>query len=217
LEIGGNDGTLYDPLQQMAKSRGWAGVIIEPVPTYFKRLQSIFGQYSNVRCLQMAVGPNGEATIYIVNDALINRLSTAGKPHWLQGIASFDLQHLLKHGVKEGEYQSIKVPIKSATNIIIEFGIENVDVIQIDVEGYEQEVISTIDLMIVRPQFIIFESKHLQLSSRQKIEDKFVNSGYTTMWMGPEDSIAVRQDSFLYTKIVEGALALNNKANNSEA
>src|SRR5687768_15330047 len=70
VKVGANDGLSGDPCSDilLGDSR-WSGVLIEPVPHCFRRLQRNFGDSSRFRLEQVAIGAiPGKAKFYFVDE-----------------------------------------------------------------------------------------------------------------------------------------------------
>ena len=79
----------------------------------------------------------------------------------IKGITSFQIKHLLKHGVSKSHIIEEKVNSLSIRDLIKKYSISNLDLLMVDAEGYDGEII--IDFLSnnsLRP-FIIFEYIHI--------------------------------------------------------
>src|SRR3954468_76817 len=76
VDVGAHDGrslsNSYPFLQQ-----GWAGLLVEPLPAAFERLESLYRERSDVRCVQAACASGeGEMPLAIGDDAALPMTST---------------------------------------------------------------------------------------------------------------------------------------------
>lgn len=55
MEIGANDGDKYDHLRPMITSKAWRGIMVEPVPYVFARLQRNYGDHEGVALENAAI------------------------------------------------------------------------------------------------------------------------------------------------------------------
>src|SRR5262245_9718850 len=70
VQVGANDGEQYDPIGELVKLRGWRLVAVEPEPGAFARLVAHYAPYSNVHCVQCAIGSDdGQAILYTLRPA----------------------------------------------------------------------------------------------------------------------------------------------------
>jgi hypothetical protein len=75
-----------------------------------------------------------------------------------------------------------------------------VDLIQIDVEGYDYEVLKMIDFDVVKPKIVKFEHRNLKDSDYQSALKLFDNANYFVVMEG-QDSIAYRMPLALFRLI----------------
>ena len=90
----------------------------------------------------------------------------------IKGISSFDINHLIIHGVKKNHITKEKIKSNSITNIFKKYKFD-INLLLIDTEGYDAEII--IDLLKnsdFRP-IIIMEYIHVKLPSVKILKDLF--------------------------------------------
>ena len=71
-----------------------------------------------------------------------------------------------------------------------EYGINSISYLQIDTEGYDFEILKSINLYAFRPIAIMLEYVNLTLSDRLECCTYLHSHGYDTLWNG-EDVLAV--------------------------
>lgn len=145
LEIGAFDGESYSNTSFLADV-GWAGVYVEPVPRYAEVCRNRHA-LNDVRVLQCAVGAaDGDAHIEIRGV--------------LSSLAAVYNVCLSQDDRKDGRAaaETVVTPVKSPMSLVAEIGWESVDVLSIDVEGFEWPVISGFDFDVFRPRLIILET-----------------------------------------------------------
>ncbi len=174
--IGANDGVTHDPLYPFIRDFGWRGIQIEPIPEAFAALQRNYSNLGHVALLQAAIGlQDGFAKIYTVEVSdqetmTMSLHSSFGRDMLLRGK---QWHPQLEHYMIERE-----VPVVSFSTLLNRIGDEKVDVIKIDTEGYDLEILRTIDFARVSPSLIIAE--HANISRQEKIEmaDILLDNGY---------------------------------------
>lgn len=191
LQIGGNDGGVGDPIARFVHNRQWEGIVLEPVPAYFELLCQTYKNNHRVTCLNIAIGErDGERTMYAVDAAVAAEHRARTGKLFMQGIASFDKQHLLRNGAVEDHIESIVVKTATGRSLISSSNLRDIDLLLVDVEGAENLVLSTFDWSTWRPKLVIFESKHMHLEARATTEAML--SGYKVYW-AKRDSVAILQ------------------------
>src|SRR6185369_8439389 len=97
VQIGGYDGVSFDPLRPHIVENDLPGLIVEPVPLYFNKLNALYAGSTKVRPINCAIAEeNGERTIWGFNPAAVERGILP--PHF-GGIVSFVMEDLLSTGI----------------------------------------------------------------------------------------------------------------------
>jgi FkbM family methyltransferase len=171
IQVGGYDGVSDDPIHTFITRYRWRGVICEPQPTAFQMLQRSYQDHPQVHLENVAVGPErGSQTLYYVER------NVRDLPGWAYQLSSFSAEHISKH-LKRGipDIKDIDELIRSMTvecvplqDLIVKHGLTAVDLLQIDTEGYDFEILKSIDFSVLRPTVIRYE--HLHLSRADKAE-----------------------------------------------
>lgn len=97
VQIGAFDGVAGDPIRPLIlENEGWTGVMVEPHPDAFERLQrNYLAQSQRLTFLNAAISDEpGERTLFYISEAEKEAL---GLPDWAREIPSFDPEHLSKH------------------------------------------------------------------------------------------------------------------------
>ena len=135
LQIGANDGTMHDPLQDIIKRDRPDCYLVEPVPEYFASLEKKYAETPNVRCINTCISEtNGTAEMYVLNPA-------AKDEDWKQGIASLDKAHHVRCEIDEKDMVCKTVRSTTFETLIEEQKIGNVDVLVTDCEGYDLKLL----------------------------------------------------------------------------
>ena len=68
------------------------------------------------------------------------------------------------------------------------------DILQIDAEGYDWNVLHTLDLERITPAIIQFESGHLSLAECNRAVEHLTRHGYEVYWGGYQaDALALKR------------------------
>ncbi len=193
VQIGANDGQQRDPLRDNIARRAWSGVMIEPVPYVFERLASHYSEHPRVRLLNVAIADaDGTRPLYYLPQS-----NDEGLPTWYDALASFRPDVLLSHvtfipDVAE-RMATIDVPCWTFETLCRKEGLNVIDVVQIDTEGYDYEVIKLIDLERVAPLLLMYESLHLSEDDRSSCAALLGRHGYQSLSDGM-DTVCLRTD-----------------------
>jgi FkbM family methyltransferase len=192
VNIGANDGLAGDPLREFIITRGWTGILVEPVPFVFARLAIAYRGRKGVFCENAAISEeNGTKLFWHVrrNEVL---------PPGYDQVGSFDKEQVLKH--EQGLFpglgaflESIPVPTLTVDRLIEKHGFGGVDVVLIDTEGYDARIVNGIDLARLSPDLIVYENAHVPPDENRACEDRLRAAGYrvssengNTLAMKPE-------------------------------
>jgi len=83
-------------------------------------------------------------------------------------------------GLERGFNKRLKVPAKSISQVMIDYNIHEFDYLNIDVEGYDEEIIRDFDFSIIRPKVITIEdySENIKKVLLSNISTVLFSKGY---------------------------------------
>jgi FkbM family methyltransferase len=178
LQIGAFDGVGEDDLRELVTTHNLRGVLVEPQPGAFARLQQTYRNQRQVTLLQVAIAETeGTRDLYCHRE----HASMA---------ASFDRHHLRKHGISDSDIVARPVPCHTVESALRVAGLANVDLIQIDAEGYDWPIMRSIDLTRIRPRMIRFEYRHMTDADADACLAHLASHGYRFI-LESNDIIAV--------------------------
>ena len=215
VQIGANSGdTPEDPLYRFLRDElrdltperrdRTQVVLVEPVREYFDRLQEAYAGLPCVRFENVAIAETRGSREFYRLDA---DPAAHGYPAWLAGLGSLRADRMTslweryekKHGGPTYEemkrfYEERRV-IESVRCITIQdlverHGIEDIDLLQIDAEGYDHRILQTIDFDRLRPSFINYERVLLQ-DDEAACRRLMTEAGYALSDWG-QDTLCVR-------------------------
>jgi putative sugar O-methyltransferase len=187
VQIGSHDGQQQDPLRDIVLSREWSGIMVEPVPYVFARLQHHYGHLQRVQLENLAVGPiDGTKPFYHLRDT--SGAGRPGLPIWFDALGSFDRDVVLGHRQYIPDIESriveLEVPCVTFTTLCERNGVERVDFLHTDTEGYDFEILRSVDFDRVRPTLIVYEHVHLPPEDRQACRELLAGFDYETFEYG---------------------------------
>ncbi|HAM00780.1 MAG TPA: FkbM family methyltransferase [Acidimicrobiaceae bacterium] len=191
VQIGSNDGVVFDPLHEAVKAFNWSGVLVEPVPDVFGRLQANYHGVPDLAFENVAIGEqDGEAILYSVTPG-------PDDPYWTNQIASFDKAVILSHRdtitALEDRVEELRVPTLTLNTLVSRHQLTALDFLHIDVEGFDQEIIKQIDFRAGwAPRFIIFERQHMSRKTHRQVRRLLRGAGYRLVNIWP-DELAYRR------------------------
>lgn len=194
VQVGAHDGTQLDPLRDQIRSRRWSGIMVEPVPYVFERLRARYGAHPRITLENVAVADrDGTLPFHHLPEASPHD----GTWQWYDALGSFRRDVLLSHDRQIPDIAdrvvTTEVPCLTFETLCRRHGVEAVDVIQIDAEGYDDVILEGIDLDRHRPALVMFERLHLADDAHRRCTDRLTAHGYE--WTAdPMDTLAVRSD-----------------------
>jgi FkbM family methyltransferase len=97
-------------------------------------------------------------------------------------------------GKNISDIEKIAVPCLTLDEVIIENSFQEFDILQIDTEGYDLNILKTIDLSKYSPTIIQFEHGHLTVNDCSLIAEHLSLSNYQIYWGGhTSDSVALKK------------------------
>jgi FkbM family methyltransferase len=193
IQIGAHDGVRFDDLYHKVTTVNAHGIVIEPLPRYFARLQMNYEDYPGVIPLNVAVHPTAtQLTLHHVSTAA----SASGRlPPWAGGIGSTSPSHHLPLGIPAEAMTTSTVPCATLRHIIEQHAVSRIDLLQIDTEGFDLEVLEMIPFDLVHPGLIKFEHAVLAPEARSCAR-QFLESHNYEVWSEGEDTIAGKPNAW---------------------
>lgn len=157
IQIGSNDGKRFDTLNYFIKKYTPTSILVEPIKKDFDDLKDNYKNQKNIFFENSAISVNNNINyLYKVDDS---KFKFYGEH--IKGVTSFEIKHLLKHGVSKSHIKKVRVNSLSINELLVKYSIKELDLLMIDAEGYDGEII--IDFLsnsTLRP-LIIFEYIHI--------------------------------------------------------
>lgn len=191
VQIGSNDGLQGDPIHSLAASNpGWRGLLVEPVPYLFQRLQANYehidprGERFVFECMAIAE-KKGSKTFYYVSEQARIELGNE-LPFWFDQLGSFDRGHIQRHldGRLEPYIIEEQLPCAPLPDVLAHNHIKHIDLLHIDTEGYDLQVLRQFDLARFRPRVILCEHIHLNPDERKEMIERLRQHGYEVETLG---------------------------------
>ena len=174
VDVGANDG-LRNSNSYPLLAMGWSGILVEPNPRVFARLQERYKSNDRVQPLHFACGRQpGKLPLFLGKDGEVGEYATLS--------------------TQENEYyrstrtnHSVEVTVEKLTTLLqrsncpSEFGI-----LSVDTEGFDFEVLASLDFNQFRPLIVITEDENVDDESKFKL---LRDHGYTLIRRFTRNSI----------------------------
>jgi FkbM family methyltransferase len=181
IEAGANDGRRYSNTLYFEKYQSWSGLLIEPIPELARQCR-----LNRPNCI-------------VENAALV----PADYEQETIDMRYCDLMSLVKGGMKSREEEDehirlgvecqsvetheLTVAARALSDILDQHGIAEIDLLSLDVEGFELAALKGLDLDRHRPRFMLVEARY-----RQEIDD-FLTPGYEALSMLSHHDVLYRR------------------------
>lgn len=189
VQIGANDGILFDNLYHFVTEHRCKGLVVEPLSDYFERLSLNYRNYPQIKPVRAAVHPTlRQCSLYRVDPLHVSSL-----PSWTAGIASLDPEHYKRVGIADRHIIEEMVESMPLMELLERHSIHHLDLLQIDTEGFDADVIAMIDFQRIRPAIIKYEHVNLDRDVQLETQALLKRNGYGCM-LDANDTIAFLPD-----------------------
>jgi len=153
IEAGANDGKSQSNTLMLERRRGWKGLLIEPVPDLYNKCREFRFDCHVVQAALVPLGYSADSIeinccglMSSVNRAMKSDEATA--QHIAIGAAQQKLQPYVK-----------TVPARALSDILDELQVTKVDLLSLDVEGFEADALRGLDFSRHAPTYILVEER----------------------------------------------------------
>lgn len=154
VEAGANDGVSQSNTLYLERYYNWRGLLIEPVPEIARRCRSNRPRAIVEQCALVAEG-FPDATVEM---RYCNLMSLVGGA---RGTEDADEAHIAAGRQflrPDEEPYAITVPARTLTSVLSAHGVGRIDLLSLDVEGYEPQVLRGLDFERYAPRYILVEA-----------------------------------------------------------
>jgi FkbM family methyltransferase len=180
MQIGAFDGVGDDDLRELVLRHRLRGVLVEPQPSAFARLQHTYRDEPQVTLLQAAIAERAGTREFFCRRGAATMA------------ASFDREHLRRHGIPDAEIVTQSVACHTVESALASAGFDRVDLLQIDAEGFDWPIIRSIDFSRFRPAILRFEYRNMPARDADACLELLAGHGYRFL-IEPRDIIAHRE------------------------
>lgn len=187
LDVGANEGQFAQLCLRLTEAEV---ISFEPHPITFKKLQKNI-QNNRWKGFEMGLGSeNGELELF-------DHAGQAGSQH-----ASF--QQGVFTEVHQTAYETHRVAVKTLDSLAADFGNTPIDLLKIDVEGFELEVLKGAKQLLQnkRIRMIMFEFNSMNIASHASYTSfEKLLEGYDLYRLMPNDFYPLQGENFLFKEI----------------
>lgn len=193
VQIGANDGVYGDPLRAYVTQFPWRGILVEPQRDVFAKLCANYdAEKERLIFENIAISDHlGDITMYGP------RKNGSDTTTYETTVSSADPRIAGKQLKKsKGEMEAFTVPCLTLNALLNKHQISHFDLLQIDVEGHELKILSTLDLSKFIPLIIQFECGHLSPGDVERIVQYLTRNHYRVLYGGIQMDTLAYHESF---------------------
>jgi len=206
IQLGANDGKGADPLHDFIIDFKPSGILVEPQVDVFRELKNTYKKLNTLIFANIAIyKEDGEQEFYTIKESFRSTLNIYSKINRSRkisssptqksikcnatGIGSFSKEHVVSYLRKvmgsifnekkiDDYIETTYIRALSFETFIKTYNINHFDLLQIDIEGYDYEIIKMLDFKRFKPAIINYEHKNLTLRDRNECERFLKEMGY---------------------------------------
>jgi FkbM family methyltransferase len=188
VEAGAADGFTQSNTYWLERFRGWRGILIEPIPTLVAECRLERPEATIVQAALVAADYDGETVRMGFGDLMSSvhgiRGDTAAEREWLQA------------GLVLGwrDHYETDVPARTLSSILDEYSILEVDLLSLDVEGFEPQALRGLDLSRHAPRWIVVEALKINQGRSAAVEAVLGDRYVLEAQISPLDLLYRRHD-----------------------
>jgi FkbM family methyltransferase len=194
VQVGANDGVFGDPLRAYITKFPWRGILVEPQPDVVDRLVRNYAAQADRLILENVAIPSDRSGLVLYKAPPGNLANDV----YASSVASSNPSTIAKQlKVSEKDLIAITTPSLTLDELLVKHGFDEIQILQIDAEGYDWQILRTLDLGRAKPSIIQFESGHLSNADCDSAVRHLTEGGYQIYWGGYQgDAVALRAAVF---------------------
>jgi FkbM family methyltransferase len=151
LQIGAGTGETGLPLLPRFRDADWSGLLIEPHPQNFAKLEALHQTSDRVAILNLGISDVlANLPLYSLTPAADIRQRRVPR-----GRASLTRDRIATPGLPEDDIQATEVPVLRLETVLDELGIDSAQLLAINAGGHEAEVLQSFDLGALSPSLVM--------------------------------------------------------------
>jgi len=209
VQIGSNTGNVgNDPIWALLEDGSFdKALLIEPLPHVFKRLkrncENLTSKNLEIALDNTAIGSKSDPekiTLYSAADERASQLASREKLHttqWLNQYKIFGIPFIPK--VIDTSIVKHEVPCNPLSTVLLRHNMQNkqLDILDVDTEGYDLEILDGIDWTDFKPLVVAFEHGHTEGTQKpcgeryNKFLERMNERGYDVAFIDVADTVLV--------------------------
>lgn len=179
IQVGSCDGITNDNLYDAILKYKRQTFLIEPLSFLAEKLRLLHEKNTYVKIFQFAIHPNlGSIDFFCFPRDGEIKMGPLWRP-WYHQIGSTKKQHVEKFApIAKSFIEKITISCKTLNQVITENCVKSISILSIDCEGFDIQVLNSLDIERVKPQMIILEHMHLDIFSIFSLINKMYKLDY---------------------------------------
>lgn len=199
VNLGANDGVTNDPIYGFIESFSLKGIAVEPIAAAYDLLRQNYAKFPGVICEKVAIYCGRKEPIYrlrddvLAADPVLSQVSSKDKGQLLAMMRDFregkldpDLYEKIRHdalAVADAEDALLVVDddmeYVTFEELMARHGVERVDFLDIDIEGYDYEVAMSLDFERWQTKVLVIETRLFSEEQGRLFAQKMSALGYS--------------------------------------
>ncbi len=190
VQIGVNDGSTEDPIHRHIILGKWAGILVEPLEEEFTKLKKQHKNNPRLIFENVAIADKRGKRPFFFIDKLKNDV-----PYWVSKLSSFDptipaqVKELYPHAV----VSSKDIDCMTVNDLLEKNKVNHVDLLLTDTEGFDFEILKTVDWSRINPEIVVFEHRHLDPSDMAAALKMLQDQGYA-IFKDEYDTVGIKNE-----------------------
>jgi FkbM family methyltransferase len=185
VEAGANDGYNQSNTYFLERFRGWTGVLVEPIPELYR---ACVVERPRARVFECAlVSPDHAGDLISMRYGGLKSVVEGA-----QGSNEAEEAHARASSLGWDRYYEVEVPARTLSSVLDEAAVERIDLLSLDVEGFEAEVLAGLNLDRHAPRLILVEMLDQQ-RTRSSIESLLASRYELVGQLSPYDLLYRRR------------------------
>lgn len=153
VEAGANNGVDQSNTLYFEKYRGWHGILVEPIPEIAAECRKNRPKAAVENCALVPSGyPDAEIEMRYCNlMSLVKGAMPTPEEETAHIRIGCEVQHI--------DTYDLKVPARTLTSVLDQHRVTKIDLLSLDVEGFEVSVLGGLDFNKYRPRFVLVEAR----------------------------------------------------------
>ena len=186
VQIGAADGRRFDPIYYFVRRYGWRGVLVEPLPDIFEMLRANYEGHEGLVFENAAVTEKEETRT--ISRIPLDKVGSSGVPGWAMGASTLTPEKTRfasenspepLHDALSSAVVTEQVNCTSLAALFDRHGVGQLDVLQLDTEGYDANILRQLDFSRYRPSLINMEWQWLTDGEKQEVSSLLGDQGYS--------------------------------------